>query len=82
MPSRPCETVFSEIQANLDSLEWVPYYDPFDENTPPHRRIEENPITFQNMWAGGARFPTDIPSAPFRKLLNCFQMAECIYVGK
>lgn len=49
----------------LQSLEWVPYYDPdyYDAESLYERQLVENPIAFQNIWPGGIRIPEEIPAA-------------------
>ena len=51
--------MFSEILDNLQSLKWIPYYDPTDYRDPPVRKILENPTVFQNLWPMGIRIPDD-----------------------
>ncbi|KAI4921666.1 hypothetical protein J4E90_000092 [Alternaria incomplexa] len=63
---RPAETVLDEIIAKFQSLEWVPYYDPREDDDPSHppaRKILEDPIIMQNLFPGGIRLPTDTTAA-------------------
>jgi hypothetical protein len=65
IPSRPAEEVLSDIARKLETLEWVPYYDPDDREKEClfQRNLVENPIVFQNIWPGGIRVPEEITSA-------------------
>ncbi|KAI4656221.1 hypothetical protein J4E93_000940 [Alternaria ventricosa] len=65
-PRRPAETVLDEIVAKFQSLEWVPYYDPSEDDDPSHppaRKILEDPIIMQNLFPGGIRLPTETTAA-------------------
>jgi len=58
--------VLDEIIAKFQSLEWVPYYDPSEDDDPchpPSRKILEDPIIMQNLFPGGIRHPTDTNAA-------------------
>jgi hypothetical protein len=61
IPSRSAETVLSEMVVKLQTLEWVPLYNPSQEgdSDPPAREIIENPLIFQNIWPGGIRMPVE-----------------------
>jgi len=58
--------VLDEIIAKFQNLEWVPYYDPSEDDDPchpPSRKILEDPIVMQNLFPGGIRLPTETIAA-------------------
>jgi hypothetical protein len=65
-PRRSAHTVLDEIISKFQSLEWVPYCDPREEDegdNPPARKILEDPIVMQNLFPGGIRLPSDTNAA-------------------
>ncbi|KAH1712006.1 hypothetical protein KXX40_007872 [Aspergillus fumigatus] len=62
-PRQTCEDFFSKVLKKFQDLEYVPYFDPDDGAEVPKRKIEENPILFQNIFPGGIRLPTDPQAA-------------------
>ena len=58
--------MLDEIIAKFQSLEWVPYYDPSEDDDPSHppaRKVLEDPIIMQNLFPGGIRLPTETTAA-------------------
>jgi len=53
LPKQSASSVFDQLIQNLNSLQWVPYFDHSDGHSPHARRIVENPLIFQNIWPGG-----------------------------
>lgn len=71
-PSRPCKVVLSEIVRKYESLEWVPWFDPDDDDDIPHRKMIENPLIVWSVRPGFLKLPSDDPSAAVQLVRSRF----------